>query len=118
MSDRMTAEEWFSELIKAGENDPVSLTDELLLDVTEQLYVCMTRLGVDRAELARRLGVSPTRVSRLLGGRPNMTLRTLVGMANALGQRVHIELRPKDSDGPQTGANGSDEVAPTRSSSP
>ena len=118
MSNHLTAEEWFSELIKAGENDPVSLTDELLLDVTEQIYVCMTRLGVDRAELAQRLGVSPAQVSRLLGGKPNMTIRTLVGMANALGQRVHVELRPKEEHGATTGAASSNEIAPAPSSSP
>lgn len=96
MKDQMTAEEWFLQLIKEGANDPDSLTDELLLDVTEQISVCMTELGMRPTDLAERLGVSRAYVSQLLGGKPNMTMRTLVGVAHALGRRVQIELRPAE----------------------
>jgi DNA-binding CsgD family transcriptional regulator len=100
MGDDLTAEEWFGELIKAGEDDPDSVTDELLLDLTEQLYVRMTELGLRPMELAERLGVSRAYVSQLLNGKPNMTIRTLVRWALALDARIHVELR---SEPPPTG---------------
>ncbi len=95
MNDHGTAEEWFMNSSRAGEDDLDSLTDELLLDVTEQLYVRMTELGLRPTDLAERLGVSRAYVSQLLNGRPNMTMRTLVGVAHVLGQRVHVQLKPR-----------------------
>lgn len=91
----MDAEQWFQELITEGENDPDSLTDELLLDVTEQIYRRMRDCGIRPSDLAGRLGVSRAFVSQLLNGKPNMTMRTLVGVAHALDQRVSIELHPR-----------------------
>jgi transcriptional regulator with XRE-family HTH domain len=93
----MNAEQWFTELIEAGENDPDSLTDELVLDISEQISVRMQQCGVRSAELAHRLGVSRSYISQLLSGKPNMTMRTLVGVAHALGQRVQIELRDHET---------------------
>ena len=94
----MNAETWFGELLEKYRDDPEALTDELLLDITEQMYVCMRDRGMRPSELAKRLGVSRAFVSQLLNGKPNMTIRTLVGVAHALGQRVTVELRPATAD--------------------
>ncbi|MGH2588286.1 MAG: helix-turn-helix domain-containing protein [Dehalococcoidia bacterium] len=100
----MNAEEWFEQELSSLENDPDFLTEELLLEITEQIYVQMEKSGVRPAELARRLGVSRAFVSQLLNGKPNMTMRTLVSVAHALDQRVHVALeqRPVLANEPAT----------------
>ena len=93
----MEAEQWFRDLLGADENDPDALTEDLVLDVTEQLYRRMQERGMRPSELAKRLGVSRAFVSQLLNGKSNMTLRTLVGVAFALSLRIRIEFQPKDA---------------------
>jgi len=90
----MDAEQWFKQLLEEGENDPDYLTEKVLLEVTEQIYRRMQDAGLRASDLADRLGVSRSFVSQLLNGKPNMTIRTLVGVAHALDQRVHVNLRP------------------------
>jgi len=90
----MNAAGWFQDELENLRNDPDFLTDELLLDITEQIYVRMEQLKMRPADLARALGVSRPAVSQLLNGKPNMTMRTLVGVATALDQRVRINLAP------------------------
>jgi transcriptional regulator with XRE-family HTH domain len=90
----MSAEQWFKQLLEEGQNDPDYLTEEVLLDVTEQIYRRMQEAGLRPSDVAERLGVSRAFVSQLLNGKPNMTMRTLVGVAHALDQRVQVNLRP------------------------
>jgi transcriptional regulator with XRE-family HTH domain len=92
--ETLSAEQWFSALLAQDENDPDALTDDLVLDVTEQIYRAMQDAGLRPSNLAERMNVSRSFVSQLLNGRPNMTMRTLIGVALALGLRVQIELRP------------------------
>jgi transcriptional regulator with XRE-family HTH domain len=91
----MKADVWFEEQVKELEDDPGFLTEQLLLDVTEQLYVRMEEAGLRSSDLAERLGVSRAYITQLFNGRPNMTMRTLVGVAHALDQRVRVTLRPR-----------------------
>lgn len=91
----MNAETWFSEQLQRYENDAAFLTDDLLVDVTDQIASAMTARGLRAVDLAARLGVSRAYVSQLLNGRPNLTVRTLVDVAHALDQRVEISLRPR-----------------------
>ena len=105
----MDAEHWFRGLLDADENDPDALTEDLVLDVTEQLFRWMQEGGIRPSELAKRLGVSRAFVSQLLNGKPNMTLRTLMGVALALDLRVRIDFESKASTAkpeemPSTGA--------------
>ena len=93
----MNAEDWFENLLRESENDPDFHTEELLLDITEQISLRMQELCIRSAELAQRLGVSRSYVSQLLGGKPNMTVRTLVRVAHVLDQRVQIELKSRDT---------------------
>jgi transcriptional regulator with XRE-family HTH domain len=89
----MSDNSWFTDLLDRYEDDPDFLTEQVLLDVTEQICVRLNELGLKPADLARRLGVSRAAVSQMLNGKPNMTLRTLVGVAHALD----VELRPRAS---------------------
>jgi transcriptional regulator with XRE-family HTH domain len=90
----LSAEQWFSAMLAADENDPEALTEDLVLDVTEQVYRAMQDTGLRPSDLAERMKVSRSFVSQLLNGRPNMTMRTLVSVACALGLRVRIEFLP------------------------
>lgn len=59
--------------------------EALIYNATEDLAVCLDRLGVSRAELARRLDKKPSYVSRVLSGRQNMTFATFSDFCQALG---------------------------------
>ena len=90
-------ESWFSDLLDAYKDDPDFITDQLVLDITEQVATRMGNLGMRPVNLATTLGVSRAFISQLMNGRPNMTLRTLVGVALALDQRVSIRLEPQQA---------------------
>ena len=56
----------------------------------------MERLGVTRAELARRLGTSQAYVTKVLGGRVNFTIETMVKLAFALDGALHLHISDLD----------------------
>ena len=56
---------------------------------------------MSRAVLARRLGTSQAYVTKVLRGNVNLTLATLVGLAQAVGREVRLDLAPVQSS--QTG---------------
>lgn len=62
------------------------------LDFTEQVCREMERLGVTRAELARRMETSPAYVSKILRGESNFTMASMVKLTRALGVPLRIEL--------------------------
>ncbi len=66
--------------------------EELMLEVTEALTAALKRVGVSQTELARRLHKTKGFVSQVLSGGRNLTLRTLADVADALDQRVQVEL--------------------------
>lgn len=63
----------------------------------EQLNEAILKLGVSRAELAKRLNKRPEQITRWLSSPCNLELDTLSDLALALGLRVHIELNPIES---------------------
>jgi plasmid maintenance system antidote protein VapI len=70
--------------------------ERLIADAAEEIYVAMERGGgTTRAALADRLGKSKAFVTQILSGSRNLTLRTLADIAEALGQRVELRLRPQ-----------------------
>lgn len=91
----MNAEQRFAARLAQYQNDPEYLTEELLLDVTEQISIRLHELGLRPADLAERLGVSRAYVSQMMAGKPNMTLRTMVNVALALNQHVAIKLEDR-----------------------
>lgn len=71
------------------ENDAlVSSQEDLILDVTEQIWNRMHELDVSKSELARKLDTSKANVTQLLNGGRNMTLRTLAHIAYVLDTEV------------------------------
>lgn len=94
----MVTDNWFEDLLAERSEDPDFQTEELLLDITEQIHARLNQLQLRPVDLAQQLGISRAAVSQLLNGRPNMTIRKLVGIANALDQRVHVTLRPRTSE--------------------
>jgi len=58
-----------------------------------QFEQAMQQQHLSKAELARRMGTSRSALDRLLDpDNPSVTLLTLEKAAQALGQRIHIEL--------------------------
>lgn len=66
--------------------------EELIVDVSEEIWAVLNKAGMTKADLAAKLGVSRPRISKLLDGSANMTLRTLADIAFELGKRVTINL--------------------------
>lgn len=99
----MNAEQRFAERLKQYEHDPEFLTEELLIEITEQISVRLDAIGMSAAELAKRLGVSRPYISQIMNGKPNMTIRTLVGIALALDQRVSVTLKDRRKHGLDVG---------------
>jgi transcriptional regulator with XRE-family HTH domain len=77
----------------------------LILEVAEQVWAALERRGVSKQELAQRLGTGKSHVTQVLNGGRNMTLRTLSDIAEALNQRVHVQLRDVESEAQWTTAN-------------
>ena len=71
--------------------------EALIYNATEDLLVCLDRLGVTRAELARRLGRQPSYVSRALSGAQNMTLATFSDFCHALGFVAEVRVGGADA---------------------
>jgi transcriptional regulator with XRE-family HTH domain len=68
--------------------------EELILAVTNAISEEMDRQDMTKAELAERLGRTRGEVTQLLSGGRNLTLATIAELADAIGCRVHVELRP------------------------
>jgi transcriptional regulator with XRE-family HTH domain len=68
--------------------------DGLPVEIINEITWYMREHKVTRTELAASMGVSAGRVSQILSGDENLTLRTLGSVADALGARFEIGLRP------------------------
>lgn len=88
MSERTPAAEHF------GDFRTALAAERLILSATDQIITRMAEQGTLRVELADRLGVSKGEISQRLNGPRNLTLRTLAEMAEAIGCRFTIRLRP------------------------
>ncbi len=72
----------------------IVLTRHLLMQIDAE----RERIGISKAELARRMGTTPSTIRRLFSSKSgNPTLRTVLDLLDALG--VEIELRPVQGDG-------------------
>lgn len=69
--------------------------EELIVDVSEEIWAALNGSGLSKAELAERLDVSRPRITNLLNGSANMTLRTLADIAYELGKRVSVSLQDR-----------------------
>jgi len=72
--------------------------EKLIVDVTQDLLLCMERDGVSMAALGRKLNKSRAFISATLDGSRNMTLRTLSGIAHALGLRAEVKFHDCETD--------------------
>jgi len=75
-------EAWVNE---SEEHQKLVAQEQLILKVTEAIYLKMEEMGVNRVQLANRLGKTKANVSQLLSGNRNMTLRSLADISFALG---------------------------------
>lgn len=85
----------FSDLFADAEKRPEYWQELAVLDFTNELVGSMERMGLTRAELARKLGTSPAYVTKLLGGNANFTLMTMTKLAMAVDSEIHLHLAPR-----------------------
>lgn len=87
----MTHEDWFRQKLESFNNDVDFRTEQLVLDVTEQVAAAMEALHIDRAELARRMNIPEAHVTNLLKGDSEIfTLKTMAALSDALGTDLTI----------------------------
>lgn len=72
---------------------PILKQEELILDVSEQIWGYMDSHRIKSKVLASRMKCSEGHISQLLNGSRNLTLRTLSDMAHHLGAEVTISIK-------------------------
>ncbi|MEX2148968.1 MAG: helix-turn-helix transcriptional regulator [Steroidobacteraceae bacterium] len=73
--------------------------EALIVDVAEEIWATLDKVGMSKAQLAEKLGRSKAFVTQVLNGTRNMTLRTLADISFALGVNVCMRLtRSKQAD--------------------
>lgn len=78
----------------SAENQRLVAEEELIVDVTEQIWEILDHKDISKSSLADALGKSRAYVSQILDGNRNMTLRTLADIALALGMKAYFGFRP------------------------
>ena len=94
----MKPEERFKEKLETFRHDADFYSEELLLDLIEQVVKIMNNTGVSPEELAERMGVSGAAVTRLLRGNTNINLKTMASIAKALGYTININIQAKTQE--------------------
>ena len=87
---------WFSEQLETYRDDPEFLTEELIIEINEQICNLMDQRGLNRSQLAAQLGVSRQMVTKILRGNPNVTLLTLMKIAVALKGQLEVRMFSKE----------------------
>lgn len=72
---------------------PARPQDELCKKIADKIRVVRKEEGLTQGALAKKLKVSQQLISRVERGRENISLLTLKSIAEALGARVHLEIR-------------------------
>lgn len=91
----MKQKSWLEEKVDLWQDDVEFLTEEKILEFTERVVLEMEHRDIKRAQLAEALGKTKPFVTKLLKGNANMTVKTMVGIAQALGCNLHLDLCPK-----------------------
>lgn len=89
MENKTVLQTWVE---KDANNRKLFMEEDLILDVTEQVWDMMDKKGWTKTQLAEVLGVQLPHVSRLLNGGRNMTLRTLANIVDALDAGISIRI--------------------------
>ena len=81
-----------------NQKGPEYQVHRLILDATEALLEVAREKGISTEDLPRLSGMTKRSFGRLLEGKKEMTLRHAVLMAEAMGARVEVSVRPLDAD--------------------
>jgi len=68
--------------------------ERAIYEVTELLESLLGKLGLNRAQFAKRLGKSRGWVTQLLDGEANKTIRTVADAFAVLGMDIHSSYQP------------------------
>lgn len=83
-------------MLEEAESNPDYWIESTITQFAMDLANRMEKLGISRAELARRLGTSPAYITKILGGNANFTLATMVKLATALGGTLRVHIADRD----------------------
>lgn len=81
-------------LLKSDSGRKEIKRQDLIVNVTEQIWAAMEAAGVSKADLARALNTSKSNITQLLSGSRNLTLSTLADIASALNVSPDVRLAP------------------------
>lgn len=84
----------------ASQREPESsepVANELLFQSVAMLLFYMHQQGMTVEKLARLSGLKPAKVERYLTAQYDIPIRDVVSMYTALGRKLNIELKPKES---------------------
>lgn len=96
-SNGVRSDRGFADLFREAESHSDFWEEQAIITFTEDMCLAMERVGISKAELARRLGTSQAYVTKILRGNANFTLRTMARIALALDSELHTHLVPRDS---------------------
>jgi len=91
----MKMNKWFKDKLEKFKDDPVYITEGIVLELNEKIVLKMEELNINRTELAERLGVKKPFVTKLLNGNHNLTVKTMVSIAQALECELVLDICPK-----------------------
>jgi transcriptional regulator with XRE-family HTH domain len=87
----------FDALFAEAEQHSDFWEEDAIIRFAEDVYLAMERVGLSRAELARRLGTSKAYVTKVLRGNANFTLKSMARLALALDSELRMHLAPRES---------------------
>jgi transcriptional regulator with XRE-family HTH domain len=90
----MKMNKWFKEKYEKFKDDPVYITEGIVLELNEKIVLRMKELNINRTELAKRLGVQKPFVTKLLNGNHNLTVKTMASIAQALEGELVLDISP------------------------
>lgn len=91
----MNAEQWFSEQLENAKDSIDFITEDHILEFTEQIINRMNELDLSQKDLADRMNVKPPYVHKILNGNPNVSLKTMIKIAMALRCELsYFRLKP------------------------
>lgn len=82
----------FADIYKWMENDPVYISEGIVLNFTEMVAKEMKKQNISTKELAKRLGKSESFVRRFMAGECVFTIEKMVKIALAIGKKLEVKI--------------------------
>lgn len=73
------------------------LSEDLKIEFAVNIERMMSRININKSELANRIHSSPAYITKVLRGDANPTIETMVKLTNAVEGALHIHIAPKSA---------------------